>query len=85
MSVITKAAAVASAAVATTLFFAIPATAEPGDNTCGGGVGSLLCRLVPIAPGLDHDIDLTTDLGTDNGTVDRPTTDLCSVNVGDCY
>lgn len=42
-----------------------PAAAGPGDNPCGLVI-SLLCRFVPIAPELDHDIDLTMPPGPDN-------------------
>ena len=50
---------IAAAAVLTAgLHFAAPATADPGDNPCELAV-SFLCRFVPIAPELDHDVDLT--------------------------
>ena len=47
-----------AAALATGLLLATPATAEPGDNPCELAV-SFLCQFVPLAPGLDHDVDLT--------------------------
>ena len=54
-----KRTAIAAAAVLTAgLLLAAPATADPGDNPCEPAI-SFLCRFVPIAPGLDHDIDLT--------------------------
>lgn len=37
---------------------ALPATADPGMNGCAD-VPFFLCHLLPIAPDLDHDIDLT--------------------------
>jgi hypothetical protein len=48
----------AVAALATGLLLSAPATAEPGDNPCELAV-NFLCRFVPIAPDLDHDLDLT--------------------------
>jgi hypothetical protein len=54
---------VASAAVAMAagmLGWAAPAGAEPVDNPCELAIG-LLCRFLPIAPELDHDVDLTVD------------------------
>jgi len=37
---------------------ATPATADPAEDPCRLAI-SLLCRMVPIAPELDHDVDLT--------------------------
>jgi hypothetical protein len=48
----------AAAALTTGLLLAAPATAEPGDNPCELAV-NFLCQFVPIAPDLDHDVDLT--------------------------
>ena len=48
----------AVAALAVSTFLAAPAQAEPGDNPCDLAV-NFLCKFVPIAPDLDHDIDLT--------------------------
>ena len=47
-----------TAALAAGLLLAAPATADPGDNPCELAV-SFLCQFVPLAPGLDHDVDLT--------------------------
>jgi hypothetical protein len=47
-----------AAALATGLMLATPATAEPGDNPCELAI-TFLCQFVPLAPGLDHDVDLT--------------------------
>jgi hypothetical protein len=44
--------------LAASTFLAVPAQAEPGDNPCNLAV-NFLCRFVPTAPDLDHDIDLT--------------------------
>jgi hypothetical protein len=48
----------AAAALAAGLLLAAPAAAEPGDNPCELAV-TFLCRIVPIAPDLEGDIDLT--------------------------
>jgi hypothetical protein len=48
----------AAAALAAGVLLATPASAEAGDNPCGLAV-TFLCQFVPIAPDLDHDIDLT--------------------------
>ena len=48
----------AAAALAAGLLLAAPASADPGDNPCELAI-NFLCRFVPVAPGLDHDIDLT--------------------------
>ena len=50
--------AAALAALAASVFLAGPAQAEPGDNPCALAV-NFLCRFVPVAPDLDHDLDLT--------------------------
>jgi hypothetical protein len=39
---------------------AVPASAEPVDDPCQLAV-TLLCRFLPIAPQLDHDVDLSGD------------------------
>ena len=48
----------AAGVLAAGTLFAIPASADPGDNPCGLAI-NFLCRFVPVAPDLDHDIDLT--------------------------
>ena len=48
----------AAGALATAVLLATPAAANPGDNPCDLAV-NFLCRFVPVAPDLDHDIDLT--------------------------
>jgi hypothetical protein len=48
----------AAAALAGGVLLAAPATAEPGDNPCELAI-NFLCRFVPIAPDLDHDVDLS--------------------------
>jgi len=35
-----------------------PAVADPSDDSCPLSM-MLFCSLIPVAPGLDHDIDLT--------------------------
>lgn len=64
----TKRAVVIVIATATVAFgLAAPANAEPGgDDSCPLAM-AFLCRFLPVAPGLDHDIDLTQDSATING------------------
>lgn len=57
-----KAAVLAVCASGLALGVAAPASANPGDP-CPLAV-SFLCNFVPIAPDLDHDIDLTQNSGT---------------------
>jgi hypothetical protein len=59
MSVLNKAAIIALGTVTTGLYLAIPAGADP-DDPCRG-VAIPICRLVPIMPDLDNDVDLTQD------------------------
>lgn len=61
-----KASIIAVAAIASAVGVAAPASADPVDDPCQLGV-TLLCRFMPMAPGLDHDIDLTQGSGTVNG------------------
>ncbi len=60
MSIVKKAATIVSAAVATALCVAAPASADPGFDPCRASV-PLLCRIFPVMPDLDHDIDLSQD------------------------
>ena len=48
----------AATALTTSLLLAAPADAEPGDDPCELAI-SYFCKFMPIAPDLDHDIDLT--------------------------
>jgi hypothetical protein len=41
---------------------AAPAGADPGDDPCQLAV-SFLCKFVPMAPDLDHNVDLSQDPG----------------------
>jgi hypothetical protein len=45
-----------------------PAAAEPGENPCELGL-SFVCHFLPIAPDLDHDVDLTQQLSPDNPAI----------------
>ncbi|MCH9734517.1 MAG: fibronectin-binding protein [Actinomycetia bacterium] len=58
MSKVTKAVAVAVGASALALGVSAPAGAYTTDDPCQLAV-TFLCQFVPIAPNLDHDIDLT--------------------------
>lgn len=42
------------------LYLAVPAGADPGYDPCRSMLNPI-CRMVPMAPDLDHDIDLTQD------------------------
>ena len=57
-SVLKRLAIGAAGSLAATVLLAAPAGAAPGDNPCDLAI-NLLCRFVPLAPDLDHDIDLT--------------------------
>ena len=58
MSVFKKTAIIALGTVTSGLYLAVPAGADP--DPCRG-IGIPICRLVPIMPDLDHDVDLTQD------------------------
>jgi hypothetical protein len=61
MSVLKKVTIAGVGALATAVFLASPASAEPGDNPCDLAI-NFLCRFVPIAPELEDDVDLTQQL-----------------------
>lgn len=50
----------AAAALAAETLFAVPASAEPGDNPCEFAI-NYFCKFIPIAPDLEGDVDLTKD------------------------
>ncbi|WP_395309744.1 fibronectin-binding protein [Mycobacterium sp. AMU20-3851] len=56
----TRTALAALAAVAAALAMAGPVHADPADNPCELAI-TFLCQFMPIAPELEHDIDLTVD------------------------
>jgi hypothetical protein len=62
-------------------FLAVPASANSGNDPCGLAV-SFICRFVPIAPDLDGDVDLTTQLPPADSAVppmdSRPPADICA-------
>jgi hypothetical protein len=53
-----RTAVAAVAALAAGLLVASPANADPNDGPCELAI-SYFCKFVPIAPDLDHDLDLT--------------------------
>ena len=55
-----RAVIVAIGVTAAALGAATPASADPADSPCELVV-AFICRFLPIAPDLDHDIDLTQD------------------------
>jgi hypothetical protein len=66
MIMLKKAVVVAIAAIGISLGVAPPAGADTDDDPCQLAV-NFLCKLVPMAPDLDHDIDLTQKPATVNG------------------
>ncbi|CQD17536.1 hypothetical protein BN1232_03928 [Mycobacterium lentiflavum] len=60
MPTLRKAAIVLLGTVVAGLNFAVPAGADPGFDPCHS-MFNPICRMVPIMPDLDHDIDLTQD------------------------
>jgi len=75
-----KAPIAAVSALAAAVFLAVPAGAEPGDNPCELAV-NFLCQFVPIAPDLDHDVDLTQQQPIDPNAPppeSRPVVDPCA-------
>jgi hypothetical protein len=57
---------VATGLLAAAFVVAAPAGADPADDPCQLAV-TFLCRFVPMAPDLDHDVDLTQDPGALSG------------------
>jgi len=55
LKVVTASAIVIGGSVA----LAGPAIADTGDDSCGTNI---ICRLLPVAPDLDGDVDLSTQL-----------------------
>jgi hypothetical protein len=48
----------AATALAAGTLFAVPASADPGDNPCEFAI-NYFCKFMPMAPDLEGDIDLT--------------------------
>jgi hypothetical protein len=59
MSLFGVATAATTAMLTAAITLAAPASASP-DNPCGATLIPI-CAFVPALPGLDHDVDLTTD------------------------
>ncbi len=60
VSAVKKAGIVVLGTVVTGLYLAVPAGADPGNDPCRSTFIPI-CRMLPIMPDLDHDIDLTQD------------------------
>lgn len=60
MPTLRKAAIVLLGTVVAGLVFAVPAGADPDYDPCHS-MFNPICRMVPMMPDLDHDIDLTQD------------------------
>jgi hypothetical protein len=74
MSFLKRAAIVVLGAVTTGLCLAAPAGADPGFDPCRSSV-LFVCRMFPVMPDLDHDIDLTQDpdaMTTGQGPANQP-------------
>jgi hypothetical protein len=56
-----KATIAAVSALGAALFLAAPADAQPGPPPCEFAL-SFICNIVPMAPELDHNVDLTEQL-----------------------
>jgi len=77
--VLKRAVMAAATALAVATLFAVPASADPSDNPCELAI-NFLCRIVPIAPDLDHDLDLTQQHPVDPNAPppdSLPATDPC--------
>ncbi|HXO52839.1 MAG TPA: fibronectin-binding protein [Mycobacterium sp.] len=59
MSLLGVATAAATVMLTAAITLAAPASASP-DSPCGATLIPI-CAFVPVLPGLDHDVDLTTD------------------------
>lgn len=60
MSALKKAVIIALGTATTGLYLAAPAGADPDVDPCHAIIIPI-CRFVPMAPNLDHDVDLTQD------------------------
>jgi hypothetical protein len=60
MSFVRTAAIAVLGTVMTGLYLAAPAGADPGNDPCRSTFIPI-CRMLPIMPDLDHDIDLSQD------------------------
>jgi hypothetical protein len=75
-----KAIIAAVAAGGTAVALAGPAGAQPGRPPCDLAL-SFICNMIPSAPELDHDVDLSTQLPVDPNAPDPetlPPLDPCS-------
>jgi hypothetical protein len=60
MSVVKRVATIFVGTVLTGLYLAVPAGADPGFDPCHSSI-TFFCRMLPMMPDLDHDVDLTQD------------------------
>jgi hypothetical protein len=75
---VTTRAPVAIVAAVTALYCSAPVSADPVTDPCQLAV-TFLCKFMPVAPDLDHDVDLTQSPATING---RPVPQLPALNPG---
>ncbi|TAM65219.1 fibronectin-binding protein [Mycobacterium sp.] len=66
MKIVKKAVMAAIGAAVAALCCTAPAGADPANDPCELAV-TFLCKFMPVAPNLDHDIDLTQGPATING------------------
>lgn len=69
MPVLKRFAVIVAGAVTTGLCLAAPAGADPGFDPCHSTI-VFLCRMLPLMPDLDHDVDLSQDPDALNGGQD---------------
>jgi hypothetical protein len=81
MQLIAKTLVASVAVVGLGAVLSAPACASPVDDPCPLAM-SLICHFVPIAPDLDHDVDLTTPPSPGDPTEppeeSLPPVDLCA-------
>ncbi|AEV72839.1 hypothetical protein MycrhN_2249 [Mycolicibacterium rhodesiae NBB3] len=67
-----KAIIAAVAVCGTAMALAVPAGAQPGRPPCDLAL-TFICNIIPAAPELDHDIDLSTQVPPDPNAPDPET------------
>jgi len=77
---VTRGVMVAAAVAAISSAMSAPAYANPEGPPCNG-IAGLLCKVIPMAPALEGDIDLTTNQPVDPSVPppeDRRPADICA-------
>jgi hypothetical protein len=60
MAAVLRLAVIFAGTLLTGLYLAAPAGADPGFDPCHSSI-TFICRMLPIMPDLDHDVDLSQD------------------------